>query len=174
LTISLPTHCHSRTPAHSIRQTESDRADFVNGLLTLIGSRPITLRAEVDAGQFPFAQAIALGLIVSELVTNALKYAFPEERPGTITVRLTKLGGYRLLVADDVVGRTGAALRSTGLGQKLIQSLVQPLGGSYEVHVEDSGRTCLVHFAVPCLPGLERRAGPAGQLVESNQCPPVP
>ena len=40
LTIPLPTHCHSRTPARSIRQTESDRADFVNGLLWLF-ERPV-------------------------------------------------------------------------------------------------------------------------------------
>lgn len=113
----------------------------------MIGSRPIALRAEVEAGQFPFAQAITIGLIVNELVTNAVKYAFPDGRPGTITVGFTRSGQeFCLTVVDDGVGQSASAPGSTGLGQRLIQSMARQLGGGYEAQSHDSGRRCAIHF----------------------------
>ena len=133
--------------------------------LTMIGARPIAFWVEVDEGQFPFAQAITLGLVVNELVTNALKYAFPDNRPGMITVRLTRKDNeYQLLVTDNGVGQAAAAPGSTGFGQRLIQSMAQQLGGSYEVQVGDGGRTCLVRFLALGLPGSQRRAAAEGGL----------
>ena len=84
-----------------------DIQEFVTDLgedlcLAIIGTRPTALRVEVDAGQFPFSRAVTLGLIVNELVTNALKYAFPDDRMGTISVHLKREADeYRLLVSDD-------------------------------------------------------------------------
>ena len=53
-------------------------------------TRQIVLRVEVDEDEIPFSQAIMVGLIINELVTNSLKYAFPDGRAGTIDVRLTR------------------------------------------------------------------------------------
>jgi len=139
-----------------------DIREFITDLcedlrLALIGDRPVVLRAEVDAGQFPFAQAVTLGLLANELVTTALKYAFPDGQPGTITVRLTCQGDeYRLLVTDDGVGQAASAPGSTGLGQRLIGSMAQQLGGRYEVRPGERGRTCVVRFPVPRLPTTGR------------------
>ena len=129
-----------------------DMREFLTDLcedlrIGMIGSRPIALRAEVEAGQFPFAQAITIGLIVNELVTNAVKYAFPDGRPGTITVGFTRSGQeFCLTVVDDGVGQSASAPGSTGLGQRLIQSMARQLGGGYEAQSHDSGRRCAIHF----------------------------
>ena len=115
--------------------------------LAMIGARPIAFWVEVDEGQFPFAQAITLGLVVNELATNALKYAFPDNRPGMITVRLTRKDNeYQLLVTHNGVGQAAAAPGSTGFGQRLIQSMAQQLGGSYEVQVEMAAGRVLSAF----------------------------
>ena len=69
--------------------------------------------------------------------------------PGTISVHLKrKADEYRLLVSDDGVGQVASAPGSTGLGQRLTQSMAQQLGGSYEVQAAVGGRTCLVRFPV--------------------------
>jgi two-component sensor histidine kinase len=83
-------------------------------------------------------QAVPLGLILNELLTNALKYAFPAEREGTISVRLERSGGELcLFVADDGVGLAenggegGGA--PAGMGQRLVRSLTQQLGGRVSI-----------------------------------------
>jgi signal transduction histidine kinase len=48
--------------------------------VTAIGMRPVTLRTDLDSLELPFEAAISLGLIVNELVQNAIKYAFPGDR----------------------------------------------------------------------------------------------
>lgn len=77
--------------------------------------------------------ASTLGLILNELLTNALKYAFPGSRAGTITVSLTDEGGDIVLeVEDDGAGLpAGFDLESSdGLGLKLVKMLANQLGGS--------------------------------------------
>lgn len=64
--------------------------------------RPIALRVNVPALELRSDQAVTLGLIVNELVTHALKRAFPGERAGTIDVQVSETDdGLRLVVADD-------------------------------------------------------------------------
>lgn len=76
-------------------------------------------------------QATPLALLVSEVVTNALKYAFPDGRDGTISVTLTDRGdgSASFVVADDGVGFDRSAA-STGLGSRIITAMVQQLDGS--------------------------------------------
>ena len=69
---------------------------------------------------------MAVGLITNELLTNALKYAFPDDRAGTVTVRFSRDDGrFELVVADDGVGVSPETppSGSGGLGQRLIRSL---------------------------------------------------
>lgn len=77
-------------------------------------------------------RAVALGLVVNELVTNAAKHAFPDGRPGVISVRLKTLGsGWELTVADDGVGLTSVAkTQTTGLGRRLVESFARQAGAT--------------------------------------------
>jgi two-component sensor histidine kinase len=87
-------------------------------------------------------RAVQLGLVLNETVTNALKYAFPDDRAGTVHVRFFREGAdLVLVVADNGVGlpadgdtdgrRSDALPRSTGLGTRLLQALAAQLRGSF-------------------------------------------
>jgi two-component sensor histidine kinase len=76
---------------------------------------------------------IPCALIVNELVCNAFKYAFPEGRSGEVRVELRRGNGQvRLTVADDGIGSPAGAPRGTGVGQQIVQSLVEQLSGRLE------------------------------------------
>ena len=75
--------------------------------------------------------AVPLGLIVNELLTNCIKYAFPKGKKGTITIKLHKQDNniLRLIVADNGVGKCGM-VHGTGFGSQLISLLTQQLNGT--------------------------------------------
>jgi two-component sensor histidine kinase len=129
-----------------------DVRDFLAGLCddlraAKIGARPIALSVRCAEARLPFADAITLGMIVNELVANALKHAFPGERPGTVAVSLQRAGEeYALEVADDGVGGTADAGSGSGLGVRLTQAMARQLGGTFSAESGDRGRTCRVRF----------------------------
>ena len=86
-----------------------------------------------------------LGLIASELVTNAAKYAFPGDRPGKVIVRLQAEGEEAVLsVSDDGVGLTGnAETAGTGLGLKMVHGLAQQIRGTLIVQNDGGTRLAL-------------------------------
>ena len=94
------------------------------------------------------AQAVPVGLIVNEAVTNALKHAFPGERPGSVTVRLRRQGerGLRLEIADDGVGLPGSdAGAAGGGGTRLVRLLARQLDGHAAWHARP-GTAVVVTF----------------------------
>jgi PAS domain S-box-containing protein len=92
----------------------------------------IALKTAIESEQLPVDRAIPLGLIVNELVTNAVKYAFPGEPKGTISVTLKRFAGeLRLTVADDGQGADPQRADS-GLGGRLVDSFARQLGGWVE------------------------------------------
>ena len=74
--------------------------------------------------------AVPLGLIINELLTNTIKYAFPERNKGTITIKLEKQNNniLHLEVADDGIGKSGT-IHGTGFGSQLITLLTRQLNG---------------------------------------------
>ncbi|MGQ7794640.1 sensor histidine kinase [Faunimonas sp. B44] len=112
----------------------------------LIGSRPIELTNDIERSYLPLTQAITIGLVTNELITNALKHAFPDGRPGTITVRLKKEGGTFCLSTADNGNGERSAVPSTGLGQRLVRSMAQLLRGRYEMIGTPQGTTCTLSF----------------------------
>lgn len=118
--------------------------------LALVGVRPIALRTEVADCTLGVDEARAVALIVNELVGNALKYAFPEDRPGTVRVRLSRDGDdLTLTVEDDGVGPVSAEAKGAGVGQKLARSLGQQLGGSVTIEARGTGLRCELRFPAP-------------------------
>ena len=110
----------------------------------------IRLEARVEAGILVSAdKAIPLGLALTELITNAVKYAFPSPRSGTILaqVRRHQPGRVELVIQDDGVGMAG--LREGSLGYGLVRSLVQQIDGEIDIRSE-SGVTVRISF--PDLP----------------------
>ena len=74
--------------------------------------------------------SVSLGVAVQDLVTNAFKYAYPDEKPGEVRVRLKRLhdGKAELTVEDDGVGMTPNATHAgTGLGSKIIHTMASAL-----------------------------------------------
>src|SRR5262249_4794629 len=91
--------------------------------------RPIAVRVDCENVIIDSRQAIRIGLMVNELATNALKHAFPDDRRGTIRVRLRRRPtDLVIVVEDDGVGYPEDA--QVGLGSRLVMLLAQQSGAS--------------------------------------------
>ena len=87
-----------------------------------------------------------MGLIVTELVINALKYAFPDGRPGKITIDYNFHGpNWILCVSDDGVGMPAAgAVVRTGLGTNIVQALAKQLSASVQIVSQHPGTKVVI------------------------------
>ena len=124
---------------------------------TLAGSmigdkRAITLSVVADAGSVVSEQVVSIGLIVTELVINALKHAFPADmNTGHIVVKYHVNGkDWTLSIADDGVGMpTKPKDRPVGLGTSIVKALAQQLGAEVETASSAQGTTVsIVHHAL--------------------------
>lgn len=98
---------------------------------SVFGVRPVALRVQAEDIALSSMQAVPIGLIINELVENALKHAFPGDRTGDICVSFEAAGDDLVLkVRDDGVGHASGC--SPGGGTRIIASLVQQLGGRLE------------------------------------------
>jgi two-component sensor histidine kinase len=92
--------------------------------------------------------AVSLGLIVTELVINALKHAFPAGRGGNIVVGYqSHAPDWALTVKDDGVGMPkGAEPTKAGLGTSIVQALAKQVGATVEVSDAHPGtKVSIVH-----------------------------
>mgnify|MGYP001549796951 CR=1 FL=1 len=106
----------------------------------------LALRAAAASEDVPVDIAISLGMDVNELVTNAVKYAYPPPARGVISVRFRAQPECVLEVGDSGAGLPENAEASSGLGMTLVTSLVQQAGGHLYVH-RQPGVTYTVRFA---------------------------
>ena len=104
----------------------------------------IRLRVRAEPVKLSISMAIPCGLIVNELLTNALKHAFPAGRDGTIEISLREIGAHEaeLSVSDDGIGLPADATVdvSRTLGLELITILTDQLGGT--LAIERANPTC--------------------------------
>jgi two-component sensor histidine kinase len=93
----------------------------------------IRLHADIADIETGLDGAVPYGLLLTELITNALKHAFPSGRSGSIRVALIRESeGDRLTVSDDgagYAGELGASSHPSSMGLKLADSLARQLGG---------------------------------------------
>jgi len=109
--------------------------------------RPIAVVVNSEKVEVSASNAVSIGLIVNELVTNAFKYAFPEEKGGTIKVSLYRTGAsLRLEVEDDGVGCPPEP--SQGLGSRLVRLLAAQLQGTLERDTKHAGCKTVVSLPI--------------------------
>lgn len=125
---------------------------FINlgeGILdTFNAENKIKIACAMDNLELDVDTAVPIGLIVNELLTNSLKYAFPEDKKGQIEISLKKSNTETLTlkVADDGIGKiNGLASKGTGFGTQLVQLLTQQLNGSMQEETEN-GTTIWFEF----------------------------
>ena len=131
-----------------------DSEEFFGGLcndLTVSAARgrPVSIECKADSVPISMDQATSLGLIVNELVTNAIKHAFPNGRAGRIRVAFEALKNeLKLCVEDDGVGFGPRMQKDAGLGTELVSGLAGQLGGHLEVASTTGGSS--FRLSVPC------------------------
>lgn len=131
--------------AHLHASEGIDRIEVRSYLTKLSGSlassmittgQQITIKVIADEGTIESSKAVSLGLIVTELLINAIKYAFPIARPGSRILVTYEVKGedWKLIVSDNGVGRRPAegAKASGGLGTAIVTALAKQLGAKME------------------------------------------
>ena len=139
-------HLHL-TGLKEIEQVNFERylRDFCNEIGGTWQSAGTSLSWQIDCDNLtvPTRQAVALGLIINELLTNIMKYAYPGEPHGTAIIKCqrTPEGATRLRIADDGVGLPAGfdPAKSQGLGMRIVSALCQQIGADLEI--ERSGRS---------------------------------
>lgn len=109
-------------------------------------ARPVELRMDHDEVRISTKRAIPAGLILNELLTNAMKHAFPDDRQGSIAMTLVRRGDNVVLtVADDGAGlpRGFDINKSKGLGLVLVRTLATQLGARVEYAGGKGSRFCI-------------------------------
>ena len=125
-------------------------ADYLQALCGNLATRRgnVGIETHLVSMAIPHERAVPLGLIVNELVTNALKYALPDDRGGTIQVGFENLvqGEAVLYVRDDGIGMGLPRSGSSGTG--LVRRLVQQLGGQLDREEMQRGTGFAITFPV--------------------------
>jgi two-component sensor histidine kinase len=113
----------------------------------------LTLRVESDKSIASADLSVSLGLIVTELVINALKHAFPADRGGNILVSyISQAPDWTLSVADDGVGMGQGAASKAGLGTSIVEALAKQLKATISISDAAPGtRVSVVHNTAPGL-----------------------
>lgn len=141
---------HSRLAGSAPRET-LEMSEFLMSLCgdlrrSMVGERDIAFEIDAYPAILDCARAAAVGFVINELVTNAVKYAFGDGRGGTIAVSFRAVGAdFELDVADDGAGVPPDA--RPGLGQTLIQLFARQLEGTIEA-VPGPGTRHLLRFPV--------------------------
>ncbi|AIT07792.1 chemotaxis protein CheY [Sphingomonas taxi] len=143
---------------YSANDVESvDMRDYLGSLVAELaetltsGDAPHALRVAAEPIRLPTDKAVSLGVIVTELVTNACKYAYPAGDGGEIRVMLAADGdrAFRLSVEDDGCGMPAEATpKGTGLGTKLIRAMAQSLQTIVEYEPRPQGVRATLRAAV--------------------------
>jgi two-component sensor histidine kinase len=108
------------------------------------------IRLDADAVHVPTDRAVSIGVIVTELVTNAYKYAYPANTRGLIEVSLKTVGDKAvLMVSDEGVGiQSGDAPKGTGVGTRVVKAMAANLKTALVYERPERGTRASVAFEV--------------------------
>ena len=116
-------------------------------LLYLNEVKEIAIQLTVDSSiQIIMDRAITIGLLINEIVSNSMKYAFKGRSEGLITIDVQKLhNGYQMSISDNGIGFSSELADSKSLGLYLIENLVKQLQGRYDLE-SHHGTTYIIYF----------------------------
>jgi two-component sensor histidine kinase len=133
--------------AYTESESDIDAAAYVKDLCGYLAAsidRPdaIHLVCETAELRLPTYKIVPLGFVISELVANSAKYAYPPPQAGAIYVSLAPRGDlWTLTIRDEGCGLgTAGTARAGGLGIRLVQRFVQQIGG--ELVTTSKGGVC--------------------------------
>jgi two-component sensor histidine kinase len=126
------------------------------------GNRMSRLTLKAEPVEIDPDRAVAIGIIVNELVMNAVKYAYPDGA-GPIHIDLTAEGDNLVLsITDDGVGLNAKTdPRSTGMGQRIVTAMAQKLDASVERDPNHAGTRIVLRFRRANAPAPARPASAA-------------
>ncbi|MCF7928675.1 MAG: PAS domain S-box protein [Spirochaetales bacterium] len=119
-----------------------------------VNPEQVKLELDIEPLDIEISVAMPVALLLNELISNSLKYAFPEGKEGKITIALNKEGKKaKMQISDDGVGLPAdqSIASQESLGHTLVYTLVEQLDGSIEM-VEGAGTSFLISF--PCFLSL--------------------
>jgi len=117
----------------------------------------VAIDVQADATTLRMDQSVPLALVANEVITNALKHGFPDQRQGRIHVSAATQGTQvTLLVEDDGVGQADAGdSASSGFGMQIVQAMAAQLGGTAKLQPTGRGMRFELTFARQALPEPE-------------------
>lgn len=116
---------------------------LANNVFYTSGTAPerVALQLDIEPVALPVDEAIPLGLILNELITNALKHAFPADARGTVRIHLhSTADNICLSVQDNGVGAAPLAGSPSSLGTQLVQTLTRQLQGTIDTVIDNGTR----------------------------------
>jgi len=130
-----------------------DMTVYLPELLDYLGEsfgigRNIRFRLDIAPVKLGVSQAIPVGLIINEAVTNSIKYAFRPGKQGNITITMHQSAdGINLVIADDGIGINPdiASAASTSMGLKLIKGLTRDIDGEIKF-INENGTRIEINF----------------------------
>ena len=121
----------------------------------------VHIECNAESHDLALPSAVPLGLIINELVTNALKYAFPDERPGRVVVGFSRDGDhYHLLVEDNGIGMS-KDIKGGGQGLHLLQGFSRAIDGKINISSTSAGTSVSLKFEAPFDHEIELHAASA-------------
>lgn len=101
----------------------------------------ISVESDLNTISLPVSKAIPCGIIINEILINAIKHAFPENRPGEIKVQLKNKGNtVKLTISDNGIG-FNIESQTQSLGMNLIHSLSEQIDGELSIKSEPNSRS---------------------------------
>ncbi|MCB8822876.1 sensor histidine kinase [Microvirga rosea] len=118
---------------------------LARNLVKLAGGH-VALSCDLEQAEMQVDVAVPFGLMVNEIITNALKHAFPDGRSGRLSIRLARAQErLDLTITDDGAGDPGCMGREgSGLGMRLVRRLADQIGAEVSYERNATGTTCRI------------------------------
>jgi PAS domain S-box-containing protein len=122
-------------------------AQLADDIVTASGRTDIEIRCRVGVLEVASKHASALGLMINEIITNAVRHAFADGRSGVIEIASEASENFgSISIRDDGAGLAAEAARSDGLGHLLVDRLSRQIGGTCDTRNADPGVRVTIRF----------------------------